>query len=120
MDRKHAVDRCRHKREGLLDSQHDEEDSADNEKCDDLSAIPGVERAAEIDCHDDADECGDTEDSSNIVKSTEPVRERFARHGIERRQQEEVYRSEDSAYYEVDIERPSPGHLFKSAADDWA
>ena len=108
-DREHAIRRSSEQSQGLLHSESDNAQACNDKQCNDAPTIPCVRCAPEIDCHDGADQCRDTEHSAHEVEFPEPLSQLLRTPRVESRKQKNVHRCEQSTNTQVEIKAPTPG-----------
>lgn len=98
MYRKHPVLRGA-EIEGLLQAEYNEQDPRHDKEGNGLSAVPSVSRSSEVDGHDNGDESSSLQHHAEVIHILEFGRQAFSWARVERRQEDEIDRCEDGAYY---------------------
>lgn len=99
---------CREYGHALLDAEEDKKHCRDDEEGNYLAAVPWVQRAAEVDGHDKADDSPDANDSTDYIKISKQYGCFYIGLRLGGRQKEEVDRGEEARDDEVNVERPPP------------
>lgn len=106
----------------LLDAEQNEQHPRHDEQPYDLPTAPWVQRAPEVDRHDQGDDGANAEDGPEHIVFTQQLGCPCVGPRLERGNQEQVHWRKQPGNAEIEIERPAPcgRRFYKSATDDGA